>query len=407
MSALLQTLLQRYSYPLLGGLLLLLILLFNAIQGVESKQHIAYLNAMEALKNSNLQYKMALFRARFTINSNFDQLLDIERDTHQQLSILAHPPRYLEPHYQVSLQQQLATLQQHFKQRITKVSQFKSAKALYSNSVRYLPELHHQIEEMALRHKNSLIDDIHQLTEALLTYIAQQQIAQQHHLADTIHHYQQQLIQELTLPKNEQTTLHRLLRHMELIINTLPSMQQYLEQASSSETSTAIQQLRDTYFSGYNAQQSTIHFSTQLLILVTFDLPLTTNDYPGGEAELTNFNREQIPVEVSRAVLHDSEFMSAYGYSYVLYDLRERKHAEEQRQFLAFQSGIAERGITVMHNIVQHHHRHRRSDTTTTADLNHTGTQQPGLQYHGNTATTDTLREGASSLSRDNSSART
>ncbi len=39
------------------------------------------------------------------------------------------------------------------------------------------------------------------------------------------------------------------------------------------------------------------------------------------------------------------------GYIFVIHDLTERKHAEEQRQFLAFQSGVAEMGITVMHNI--------------------------------------------------------
>jgi len=80
------------------------------------------------------------------------------------------------------------------------------------------------------------------------------------------------------------------------------------------------------------------------------DLPECSGTFSGKEGILTNKSHQPIPVELSCTKLHTVE-ETQHRYTYLLHDLRHRRHAEQQQQFLAYQSGIAEMGVTVMHNI--------------------------------------------------------
>ncbi|MBT3309352.1 MAG: PAS domain S-box protein [Gammaproteobacteria bacterium] len=441
MSPLLE-LLRRYSYPLLGALLLLFFGLIYAIQGVESKRHITYLNHLQQLKHNDLSYNMALFRARFDINSDFDQLLDIERSAQLQLSLLNTPPSYMEPRYQRGIQNLVAQLQALYQEKNDHISQFKTAKALYSNSVRYLPQLHVDIEALSKAFSHRLIDEVHYMAEEVLTYIANQRGEREAYFLKKVDRYRKQIEHNFEENPAVEKMLQALLRHMELIISNLPAMTTHMDNASSPSSARTIDYLRDTYLAGYKKQQIRIQSATQLLGIFTLALftallfavvnlkhtqsklkqsnlqlesrvmertaelagakayaesitasmseallvlgldgklnscnfaaerltgysstqlqtnsleayieaPILQENYTGGETQLRTASGKTHPIDISRSPLYDSEG-SINGYTFVIHDLTERKHAEEQRQFLAFQSGLAEMGITVMHNI--------------------------------------------------------
>ncbi len=434
------------SYLVLGLLLVLFAGLFYAIQGVESRRHTDYLDLLRQLKNQDNDYSMELFRIRFQVRSDFDTLLTTERTIHQLLQQLEAPPAYLEPSYKLAIQTLVQQLQGQFEEKQQHTSRFKSAKALYSNSVRYLPLLHDQIEHLKDLYHTPLIDSIYHLTEETLTHVSHQipnkEGAEKHNFTREIARYRQQLQTDAETDHETKQVLLSLLRHIELIITNLPAVEHHLAEASSPATMDTITHLRNIYLAGYRTLQERVQFATNLLALFTMALfiallfaifnlrrahgdleqinqdlearvsrrtealanakeyaekitqsmseallvtnpegsilscnlaaesllesdreillhsplsqwtpaPIEATDYTGGETTLTLPGERDIPVELSRAILHETDG-SIYGYTYVMHDLRERKHAEQQQQFLAFQSGIAEMGVTVMHNI--------------------------------------------------------
>ena len=434
--------LRRYSYPILGLLFVLFIILFFVAQGIESKQHIRYLSQITQLENEENRYSMELFRSRFRLRSDYDGLVSAERTIHQLLSELQAPPTYLDQERTALLQNLVTQLKQRFTEKLELISQFKSAKALYGNSVRYLPELHQQIEQATLENENSLTYAIHIFAEDMLTYLVTENNQQRSELLDRIGLYQKMAVSGQFPQEDAMEIAVTLLRHSRLILINLPLVESLLGKALVIEIPETLATIRETYLAGYKVQQQQTELSTNLLLLFTLVLffvligavinlrntysalekshdtleqrvserttelaqakeyaekithsmveaLLVTNEqgeilsfnpaaetlsgytgellqslsvtqllgeevlkqhYPGGETRFHNGSGQEIPIEISRSTLTDSR-NNSIGYTFVFHDLRERKHIEQQQQFLAFQSGVAEMGVTVMHNI--------------------------------------------------------
>ncbi len=60
--------------------------------------------------------------------------------------------------------------------------------------------------------------------------------------------------------------------------------------------------------------------------------------------------QESVPVAVSGSLLHDST-QHSMSVVLMLHDLRERKRSEQREQYAAFQSGVAEMTVNILHNI--------------------------------------------------------
>lgn len=89
---------------------------------------------------------------------------------------------------------------------------------------------------------------------------------------------------------------------------------------------------------------------------------LKLNDLFGETVELSDFygegaekqlalSAEEIPVQVTGALIHPPHLNQPIGSVIVINDLRDRIRAERQEQYAAFQAGIAEMGASVLHNI--------------------------------------------------------
>ncbi len=434
------------GYLIIGLLLLLFGGLFSAIQGVESRLHTDYLELLRQLRQQDNHYNMELYRVRFQDKRDFDTLLTVDRRIGQLLDHLQSPPNYLDTAYALGIENLVHQLLGEFEEKREHTSRFKSAKALYNNSIRYLPLLHDQVDHLKTVHNSSLVDDVYHLTEEMLAYISDHsriQVERQNRaFIEEIDHYRSQLQRGQEPDSEILQIITALLRHIELIITTVPAIEYHLIEASSSGSAEAITRLHDLYLSGYRKLQEKIQHATNLLLLFTLTLfaallyavfnlrrtqqqleevnrdlesrvtqrttalnnakeyaekvtqsmseallvtdthgeilscnpaaesligvepntlaatnlrqwigaPINNPDYHSGETTLTDSRQQEIPINVSRSALHGTD-QSIYGYTYVVLDLRERIHAEQQQQYLAFQSGIAEMGVTVMHNI--------------------------------------------------------
>ena len=308
-------LLKRYSYPLLGILLLLFFALFYTIQGMESKQHIRYLKELRQLEHDELRYNMELFRARFNLNSDFDQLLNIERSIDQLLATLKTPPTYIDEVFQLGIQNLVSELESQYHTKSGLTSQFKTAKALYSNSARYLPQLHLEVEALSKIHRSQLVDQVHYLAEEILTHIANQHGNHEAVFLKQIHYFKSQLDLEFDDQAAGKPLLHALLRHMELIVSNLPSMSNHLNSASSAVSTSTMTHLREIYLSGYKRQQSRIQLATQLLGLFTLAL-FTALLFAVINLRRTQEKLEQSNLQLeSRVIERTAELASAKAYA--------------------------------------------------------------------------------------------
>lgn len=433
--------LNQNSYLILGLLLILFIALFSAIQGVESKKHTNYLDLLRQIRIEGSTYNTEMTRIRFQVHSDYDELLAASRRIYHLTNQLETPPSYLSQIYKTAIRHLVVQLKIQFEQKHQRSSRFQSAKALYNNSVHYIPTLHEEIEHLADVHPEiKLYEQLYHLTEDLLTHISDIN-HQQDDILTRVHQYRQQLLLE-SLPPEQHQLAHSALRHIEIIFTALPTFESHLDEVISDETLETISRLRDIYLGGYRALQTRIQVATNLLALFTFalfialllavlnlrkasqnlalinrdlehrvierttalaeskeyaeritesmseallvtdtqlqilscnlateilsgssekrlihtalsdwlELPQTDSAFTGIETRLTTADGRLIPVELSCAILHSADG-KPFRHTYLLHDLRQRKQAEQQQQFLAYQSGIAEMGVTVMHNI--------------------------------------------------------
>jgi PAS domain S-box-containing protein len=434
--------LRKFSYPLLGLLFLLFVALFFFIQGAETKKHIAYLEQLRQLEKQATAYSMALFQTRFRLRSDYDELFTIERAIEELLAQLHTTPSYLNHRNILAIHNLIEQMKIQFEEKQQHVSRFKSAKALYGNSIRYLPLLHDQIEVASETYEDGIIYATHVMTEDLLAYLASENNEHKEELLERIYRYQLMLNSTLTPQQEGHKIARALLRHSNQIITNQVLMEESISKALTTDFSETTAWLRTIYLSGYKIKSEQTRFSTQLLVLFTLTLFITligvvmnlrrtyqaleqshstleqrvqerTVELGAAKAyaekvthsmkeallvtdgeglilslnpateQLTGYKGEQLvgqplthylkastleeatqdrettlltasglelPIELSHSLLEDANHPLS-GIIFVFHDISERKHVEQQQQFLAYQSGISEMGVTVMHNI--------------------------------------------------------
>ncbi|MBT3197902.1 MAG: PAS domain S-box protein, partial [Gammaproteobacteria bacterium] len=262
-----QRFVQRFASPILILLLAVIIGLTVFYQKVESEQHFLYLDLINQLEKQDEHYRSTLLYRRFQMSENFDELVKVEREIKYLLSQLMIHSDYMGDEYSGRLYRQLDLLRVRFERKEREVSKFKSSRALYNNSILYLPTLSKQTEAYAKFEKSSLPYEAHRVMEDLLAYLMNDQRYSSLALLERFEALQREI--ESTRGEGGLAVqgAKEVLRHSSLVLNSYTKMEQHLKAALAVGVTAEIDQLRSIHQAGQEEEEERSGRVTQLLFL--------------------------------------------------------------------------------------------------------------------------------------------